>query len=125
MSVELHEELENKLLVVRLSGKLTKEDYEYFTPEVERLIQQFGRIRMLVEMHDFHGWSMGALWEDIKFDLKHFTHIDRLAFVGDRKWEAGMAVFCRPFTTAAIRYFDESNLEEAMAWIHEGIQQPA
>lgn len=125
MSVELHEELENKLLVVRLSGKLTKQDYEYFTPEVERLIQQFGSIRMLVEMHDFHGWNMGALWEDIKFDLKHFTHIDRLAFVGDRKWEAGMAVFCRPFTTATIRYFDESNLEAAMAWIHEGIQQPA
>lgn len=125
MSVELHEELENKLLVVRLSGKLTKQDYEYFTPEVERLIKQLGPIRMLVEMHDFHGWSMGALWEDIKFDLKHFTHIDRLAFVGNRKWEAGMAVFCRPFTTATIRYFDESNLEEAMAWVHEGIQQPA
>ncbi len=125
MSVELHEDLENKLLVVRLSGKLTKQDYEYFTPEVERLIQQFGSIRMLVEMHEFHGWSMGALWEDIKFDLKHFTHIDRLALVGDRKWEAGMAVFCRPFTTATIRYFDESNLEAAMAWIHEGIQQPA
>ena len=125
MSVELHEDLENKLLVVRLSGKLTKQDYEYFTPEVERLIQQFGSIRMLVEMHEFHGWSMEALWEDIKFDLKHFTHIDRLALVGDRKWEAGMAVFCRPFTTATIRYFDESNLEAAMAWIHEGIQQPA
>lgn len=59
MSVELHEERDNKLLVVRLSGKLIRQDYEYFTPEVERLIKQLGATRMLVELHDFEGWSRG------------------------------------------------------------------
>jgi hypothetical protein len=29
-------------------------------------------------------------FEDIKFDLKHFADIERLALVGDRKWEAGI-----------------------------------
>jgi hypothetical protein len=62
-------------------------------------------------MHDFHGWDAGALWEDAKFDLKHFADIERLAFVGEKKWEKGMAQFCRPFTKATIRYFDRS--EEA------------
>ncbi len=66
----------------------------------------------------------GALWEDIKFDWRHFSDIERLAIVGDSKWEAGMAVFCKPFTTAKIRYFDESKAAEASAWIHEGIEQP-
>jgi hypothetical protein len=99
----LQGEAGGKVLVVRLSGKLTKEDYQRFVPEVERLVRQHGKIRMLVQMHDFHGWTAGALWEDIKFDLKHFAHIERLALVGDRKWEAAMAVFCKPFTTATIR----------------------
>lgn len=58
-------------------------------------------------MREFHGWSMGALWEDIKFDLHHFADIERLALIGDKKWEVGMAVFCKPFTTAKIRYFEE------------------
>ena len=64
-------------------------------------------------MHDFHGWTLGAVWEDVKFDLRHFSHIERLALVGDTKWEAGMAMFCKPFTTAKVRYFDESKAEEA------------
>jgi hypothetical protein len=123
MSVELHEEAFGKCLLVKLSGKLTKEDYQQFVPEIERLIQKEGKLRILVQMHDFHGWTMGALWEDIKFDLKHFGHIERLALVGERKWEAGMAVFCKPFTRATIRYFDEAHSEEAQRWIKEGLPQ--
>src|SRR5271168_3518187 len=111
MSVELHKEGNGKVLVVKLSGKLTKEDYDHFVPEIEQLINQHGKIRMLVQMHDFHGWTMGALWQDVKFDLKHFAHIERLALIGDRKWEAGMATFCKPFTTAAVRYFDEAKAD--------------
>src|ERR1700677_4411284 len=106
MSVILHEEAGGKIIEVKLSGKLTKEDYEDFLPEVERLIKQHGKVRMLVKMHDFHGWTLGGLWQDLKFDVKHFTHVERLALVGDSKWEAGMATFCKPFTTAKVRYFD-------------------
>jgi hypothetical protein len=124
MPVELHEEAGGKVLVVKLTGKLAKQDYERFVPEVERLIKEHGKIRVLVQMHDFHGWTMGALWEDVKFDLKHFRDIERLALVGDRKWEAGMAACCKPFTTATIRYFDESQADEAFAWVRAEIAQP-
>jgi hypothetical protein len=121
MPVQFHEQADGKLLVVRISGKLTKEDYEHWVPELERLVRQHGKVRLLVQMHDFHGWTMGALWEDIKFDWKHFGDIERLALVGDRKWEAGMAVFCKPFTRAKIQYFDQSQFDEAVNWINEGI----
>lgn len=121
MPVTLHEEADGKILEVALSGKLTKEDYKHFVPEVERLVKQHGQLRILVRMHDFRGWELGALWEDIKFDLKHFRDIERLALVGERKWEAGMAVFCKPFTTATIRYFDQSKAEDASEWIHAGL----
>jgi hypothetical protein len=124
MSVNFQEEAGGKCLLVQLIGKLTKEDYQHFVPAVERLIKQQGKVRVLVQMRDFHGWTLGALWEDIKFDVKHFGDIERLAFVGDRKWEAGMTAFCKPFTRATIRYFDEAKYEEALGWIKEGITQP-
>ena len=125
MPAEIREEAEGKIFAIRLSGKLTKQDYEHFVPEVERRIKQHGKLRMLVQMHDFHGWKVGALWEDIKFDAKHFADIERLALVGERKWEAGMAVFCKPFTTAKVRYFDEAQYDDAVAWLNEGVRQPA
>ena len=125
MAVEIHEEGEGKIFTIKLSGKLTKQDYEHFVPETERCIKQHGKLRMLVQMHDFHGWDMGALWEDIKFDVKHFRDIERLAFVGEKKWEAGMATFCKPFTHAKVRYFDVAQYDEAVTWLREGVSQAA
>ncbi len=113
----LNEEAGGKILLVKISGKLSKEDYQRFVPDVERLIKDHGKIRILVQMHDFHGWELGALWEDIKFDMKHFGDIERLALVGESKWEAGMAAFCKPFTKAKIQYFDESKSADALTWI--------
>lgn len=123
MALTYHEEADGKILVVNASGKLSKADYEQFVPETERLIKKFTKIRILFEMHGFHGWAASGIWDDIKFDLKHFKDIERLAMVGEKSWEHGMAVFCRPFTTAKVQYFDRSQADEAVNWIHEGIAQ--
>jgi len=115
MATHLSEENGGKLLEVRVSGKLTHDDYQHFVPAFERLVQQHGKIRVLFLMTDFHGWEAGALWDDIKFDLKHFSDIEKLAMVGEKMWEKGMSVFCRPFTSATIRFFDD--IEQARAWL--------
>ena len=116
-AVSLNETNHGKVLEVRLGGKLTKEDYRQFIPVVERMVKEHGKIRLLVEMHDFHGWTAGALWEDIRFDAKHFNHIERVAMVGETKWQHGMAIFCKPFTAAEVRYFDHASADEARAWL--------
>jgi hypothetical protein len=104
------------LLTVKVSGKLTAENYETFVPKVEEMIERNGKLRIMLLMENFHGWNAGALWEDTKFAMKHFNDIERLAMVGDKKWEKGMATFCKPFTRAKIQYFDISEIEEAKKW---------
>jgi hypothetical protein len=106
-----------RVLEVRITGKLTKEAYQKFVPAVDEQIREHGKLRILFVMRDFHGWTAGALWEDLKFDLKHWKDIERLAIVGDKKWEKGMTTFCKPFTKAQIRYFDAAQIEDARQWI--------
>jgi hypothetical protein len=120
MAIQLTEKNGGKILEARVSDQLKHEDYQHFVPEFERLVKQNGKIRVLFEMAGFHGWEGGALWDDIKFDLKHFSDIERLAMVGDKKWEKGMSAFCKPFTTAKIRYFDSTAIAEARKWLDEG-----
>ena len=115
--IEVKKQQHGNILDMTVTGRLTKDDYENFVPEVERLIQEHGKVRVLFDMHGFHGWTPGALWEDLKFDARHFRDIERLAFVGERKWEAGMASFCKPFTSAAIKYFDRGQADEARQWV--------
>jgi len=104
-------------LAIKLSGKLTATDYEEFVPTVESIVQEKGSIRILMTMHDFHGWEIAAAWEDTKFGMRHFHDIERLAMVGEKAWQQGMAMFCRPFTKAEVRYFDTSAAEDAESWI--------
>ena len=117
MAIEINQEEGGGILTVRVSGRLVKADYDRFVPHVEMLIKQHGKIRLLFEMHDFHGWSAGAAWEDLKFGLHHFRDIERIAMVGEKKWQKGMGGFCRPFTKAEIRYFDVSDIQGARQWL--------
>ena len=119
MYEELDITITGNVVEVHITGKLTKEDYEQFVPATEALIKEHGKIRVLFVMHDFHGWTAGALWDDLKFDLKHFAHIERVAIVGESKWEHGMAIFCKPFTLGKVRYFDISQIDDARKWIAE------
>jgi hypothetical protein len=74
---------------------------------------------MIVVMQGFEGWDAGALWDDIKFDAKHFPLIERLALVGETRWERAMASFCKPFTKAFLRFFSPTQLELAREWCRE------
>jgi hypothetical protein len=121
MPVKLQPEASGRILAVQASGTLHRDDYERVAPEFEGLIQQHGKIRVLFVMRDFHGWDAGALWEDVKLDFKHFKDIERLAMVGDKAWEKAMSYFCRPFTTAKIRYFEHNQIDQARRWLQEGL----
>lgn len=110
---------DQSLIEIKASGKLTKLDYQAFVPKVEQFIQQHDKPRILFEMTDFHGWELGALWEDLKFDAKHFADVDRVAMVGDKQWEKYMATFCKPFTTAQVKFFGPGDRDAAMVWLHQ------
>ena len=117
MPLKLGYEPSTQTLTITAGGKLEVSDYQRLAPLVEDLITQHGKLDVLLILHEFKGWTAGALWEDVKFDVKHFRDIGKLAVVGEREWEKGMAAFCRPFTTAEIKFFERENLAEAMDWI--------
>ena len=108
-----------KVLGYKLSGKLHDADYKTFVPQVDAAIAKEGKVRMLAQFHDFHGWDMHALWDDIKFSTTHCTKIERIAMVGEKTWEKWMAKVCKPFTMAKIRYFDVSQMDAANKWLAE------
>jgi hypothetical protein len=71
----------------------------------------------MFDMRDFRGWDAGALWQEIKFDMKHFKDIERCAAVGDQRWQKWLTEFCVPFTKATIRYFDSADTAAARKWL--------
>lgn len=108
-----------KVVGLTLCGKLHDEDYKEFVPTMETILTAEGKVRLFVQYEDFHGWDMHAAWDDLKFSLKHYADFERIAMVGDRKWEKWMANFSRPFTKAKVKYFDRSEVDAAWKWLEE------
>ncbi len=108
-----------KIVTLKFRGKVSKADYEEFVPQIEYLMKGDAKIRLLIELHDFEGWTAGAMWEDTKFAARHFNDIERLAVVGEARWERSMTTFIKAFTMAAVKYFDMQNVDQAHQWIRE------
>lgn len=90
MAVKIAEMNHGNILEIQATEKFTHADYQKFVPEFERLTTKYGKINLLFEMVNFHGWDATAVWDDLKFNLKHFPQIDRLAMVaiknGNKAW---------------------------------------
>src|SRR5689334_8882295 len=98
MTVAIQERLGVKFVEIDLRDRISREDFQRFVPEIEHQIREHGKLRVLVRMHDFHGWTAGGFWEDFKFEAKHFKDFERIAFVGEKRWEAVLSGFCKALT---------------------------
>lgn len=112
---------ESQPRVVRavVGGQLHESDYQQLAARVEECLEDQPSLRMLVQLSGFEGWSPGAAWEDAKLGFRHFSDFERLAVVGDKRWEEWMTRLGRPFTLADVRFFEPVDMEKALAWICE------
>lgn len=117
MTVSTLETEPQNMLVIHVEGRLTLDDYRNFLPEIERRIRESGRIRLLFMMDRFGGWDEAALTKDLDLGARHFSGVERLAVVGDKRWERWMEEFSPSFPAARIGYFDPSQEEEARRWL--------
>lgn len=85
--IEVREEGDGGRLVVVASGRLTEEDYRELVPRLHEAIERHGKLRLLILLRDFEGWTPKALIEDLRFDLRHRKDFERAAIVGERRWE--------------------------------------
>lgn len=110
---------EDNIVAFRISGKLTHEDYQNFLPRLESLIEENGKLSVLLELHDFKGWDLEAAWDDFRFLEEHPDAFERIAVVGKGRLMRWMTAMTAPFVGAEVRYFEEDELSKAWDWLRE------
>ena len=121
MSLQL-KNLTDNVLIVQATGSFPTEDYEEFLRQIDEEVEQFGRTRIFVDMHDFlevHDWHQRTVWKELACGRECFNAVKRLAIVGASTCESWMASFCQPFTKAEVRFYDTTEADAARVWIEE------
>ncbi len=112
-------ESEGRRVFVKASGKLTDADYKALVPQLEAAIDRHGSIRLLVDMGEFKGIELQAVWDDFAFGIKHWNDFERIALLGDKRWEELLVKVMDRVMGGEIRYFDLADGNAARAWIEE------
>ncbi len=100
-----------------LSGHVDRRDYDKMLPTLEAKIKQYGKLNLYAEVHQVEEYTLRALWEDLKFDVRHLTDFRRVAIVGDKKWMHWATGMAAAFTTAELKYFEPGQKVQALNWL--------
>lgn len=114
--LEIHER-RNDVAVLRASGRLSRQDYERTLPDLERMLKDHGKLRLLVELNDFAGWELPALAMDLKFSAKYRKYFERIAVVGQRAIEKVLVMLGKALFGRRLRFFHEQRADAARQWI--------
>ncbi len=118
--LEILDKSHQNVFAVKVHGKLVQDDYKKLVPQLEEAIAEHGALKCYFELTDFEGFSAGALWEEVKFDVKHCRQVERCAVVGHSdalKWWTNLSG--KMFPKAEIQYFEENESEKAWDWVNE------
>lgn len=110
------------LVAVKITDTISKNDYNALIPELEKKIDQSGKINLYLEIKDGIRWNAKSFWSDINFNLKHAQDIRKVAFVGDDQLEEKIIDLLKPIENAEIRWYNYPEKKEAMNWL--GVKKP-
>mgnify|MGYP001105369338 CR=1 FL=1 len=115
--IEILNETREDLIALRISDGVTKNDYDKVSPVIERKAKKFDQIRLYAEIGKASDIGLGAIWEDLKLDVKHFNDFSRIAVVGPADWKENLVNISRQLVPADVKYFDATEINAAKAWI--------
>ncbi len=108
-----HESIVNMSAV----GTLHDEDYKIMVPIIEDLFKgiESSKVKVLFDVTQLDGWDLKAAWDDFKFGLHHSSDFSKIAFLGNKKWEAVAAKLGNWFMPGEVKYFEDE--VEALEWL--------
>lgn len=106
-----------ELFAVKISEQLTRNEFLQVKPEIEKIISQYGKFRLLIEASDLKLPEFSFFMEDFKFIIHNHKNAERVALIGNKTWEKVWLEFVKLITSVDVLFFDVSERERAWEWI--------
>ena len=98
--------------------KLNADDFHQIAPQIDSLISQHGKIRLLIDASGFNAWENIAAFENhAGFIKNHQQKIERIAVITAHDWQHWLIGAVRIFVHPEIRAYEKSHASEALRWI--------
>ncbi len=114
------EVLENRegLITLKISGLLKRAEIAQAEKVAIEAMGSAGKVRILIIIESFQGWDNKGNWGDVSFQSQYDEQIEKIAMVGEKRWQEMAEVFVgKGLRSMDIRFFAPSEIDVARAWI--------
>src|ERR1700733_566798 len=107
----------NALRIV-VPNKLKVDDFRQIVSQIDSIMSQQGKIRLLIDASGFNGWeNIAAFEKHAGFIKTHQQKIERIAVIAPHDWQHWLIGAVRVFLHPEVKAFDKSHENEAVQWI--------
>jgi hypothetical protein len=104
----------------KVLGKVTPQDYQQLESEIQFLVDQSDDgVCLLLDLQEFAGEEVKAWLPDLKFGHHFHDKINKMAFVGDKRWEKWLTALADPFYAKDAKFFKPDETDKAWTWLRE------
>lgn len=106
-------------MLLKVCGELRHADYELITPMLESAIGGIRKpvVRAVVDITELTGWELRAAWDDFRLNLEHGSAFEKIAVIGNRRWQSIAAAIGAWFVSADLKYFED--YDAAVGWLQQ------
>ena len=112
------EEIAPNALKIVVPKRLRAEDFRELRPKVDAIINQFGKIKLLIDATNLEGWENIAAFEThAKFVMDHQAKVERIAVIAPHEWQHWLIGAVRVFVHPQVNGFDAGDQDKALRWL--------
>lgn len=113
-------ESEGATIGVEVSGKIDSEQENKWIAIFDKLIEEHGKINILVLLDGKINYGIDAAYDDLKWTFKNLNHMNKLAIVSESHILEWLIAADSPFAKLvgiSEKHFEKSHLHDAWHWV--------
>ena len=115
-------ESEGPFLGFEVTGKVSLEEEKEWIERVQSVVDEHGKVSVLVILDEKAGWGVKAGIEDLKWFMTHMKQINKIAVVSESsvwKWLVSLDGPFAKMVGIGEKHFELSKIKDAWSWIKE------
>lgn len=110
--------VENTNIVeARLDGGIEPGEVETLRSEIDAVLADHDKLRLLFVYEGLGSMNLQALWKDLKLEPRLLGDIEKMAVVSEKSWLGSVAGVLNSVMSIEVETFEPGRREEALQWL--------
>jgi len=112
---------ESTILIYEILGKITLQEEKLWLEQLEKVISEGKKLRIMLILGEESGWSFSAGVEDLKWILKNYSEFEKVAIVSESKvWEWYVRLdFIAKLSGVQEHHFLPDEVQKGVSWLSQ------